>query len=104
MKGPRRTFLSALAALPLVPHPATRAVAAPAPPPLAAGGAVAEGLLAAACARYALTPAETVEVRKAIEQVLSAADRVRAHPLANSDEPILTFEARPTSLRGAARR
>lgn len=104
MKGPRRTFLSALTALGLAPHPATSAVEAPAPPSAAAGDAVAAALLAAARARYALTAEEAVEVRKGIEQVLGAADQIRAHPLANSDEPVLTFEARPPSLRGAARR
>lgn len=104
MKGPRRTFLSALAALPFVPRLAARAGAAPLPPPAAAGSALVEGLLAAARAGYALSPDEALEVRKGIEQVSSAAARIHAHPLANSDEPVLTFEARPPSLRGTTRR
>jgi len=104
MKSPRRTFLSTLAALPLVPYPATPARAAPAPPATVPGGGLSEGLLAAARARYRLAPDEVDEVRKGIELVLGAADQLHKVPLVNSDEPVLTFEARPTATAAPGRR
>jgi len=96
MKSPRRHFLGTLAAFPVLPLSGAPAAAAPAPP--AAGSGLAEGLLAAARARYQLTPAEAGEVEKAIQEGLKAADRLRAVPLVNSDEPVLTFEARPAAV------
>jgi hypothetical protein len=105
MRGPRRSFLSALAGLPLVPAGARAAEAegfGPVPTPPAAEQALAEGLLAAARARFALAPDEVEGVKKGIVWVLDASAKMRGIPLANADEPALTFEARPPALRGRA--
>jgi hypothetical protein len=108
---PRRGFLKALAAAPLVPAAlvSTRSAAAPQaaapPPPLAAPsppGATAPGPAAQALGqvvrhRYGaqLEPADLAEVDKAIEGNLQAADRLKsAIPLGNADEPVTLFEAR----------
>lgn len=98
MKSQRRAFLSTLAALPLLPFPSSAANAQPAPPPGASpANPVSAGLLAAARAQYELTPAEADEVRKGIDQILGAAEQLRAVPLVNPDEPVLVFEARPAA-------
>jgi len=105
MKAPRRAFLGALATAPLVPT-----VAAQGPPPPAAeaavSGSMVDGLLAAARARFGhhLAPDEVEAVRKEIESLLRAGERLRAVPLANSDEPVGVFEARPPADRGASPR
>ena len=105
MKAPRREFLGALATAPLLPAGVTRAQTEP-PPAAPEGGAVAEGLLLASRARFGhhLTPAEAQEVKKGIEYVLRSAEKLRSVALTNPDEPVGTFEARPRSLRGGARR
>jgi hypothetical protein len=105
MRSPRRAFLSTLVTLPLVP-PATSAANASAPPSPAVSpdGGLSDGLLAAARAQYHLAPDEVEDVRKGIDLLLDAAERLRATPLVNSDEPVLTFEARPPALRDAGRR
>ncbi len=105
MKNRRRAFLTTLVALPLVPHPASSAnVSAQATPAAGPGGGLSDGLLAAARARYDLGSDEVDEVRKGIELVLGAADQLRAVPLVNSDEPVLTFEARPAAKPASGRR
>lgn len=105
MKAPRRVFLGALATAPLLPVGVARAHAAP-PPPTPEGGAVAEGLLLAARARFGhhLTPAEAEEVKKGIEYVLRSSEKLRLVALTNADEPVGIFEARPRATRGGARR
>jgi hypothetical protein len=100
MKSPRRAFLATLTAIPLAPHVATLASepqAAPAPVP---GAGLSDGLLAAARARYRLAPDEVEDVRKGIELLLGAADQLHKIPLLNSDEPVLSFEARPPGASG----
>jgi hypothetical protein len=105
MKTPRRAFLGALATTPLVP-----AAAAQGPAPQAAetavSGSMVEGLLAAVRARFGhhLAPDEVEAVRKEIESLLRAGERLHAVPLANSEEPVAVFEARPGGERGASPR
>jgi len=105
MKAPRRAFLGALATAPLVP---TAAAQGPTPPAAeaAVSGSMVEGLLAATRARFGhhLAPDGVEAVRKEIESLLGAGERLRAVPLANSDEPVGVFEARPSADRGASPR
>ncbi len=103
MKAPRRAFLGALATAPLLE---AAVVAAPAEPPATTseGGALAEGLLLAARARFGLTPEEAPEVKKGIEYVLRSGDKLRTVALLNADEPVGIFEARPRGPRGGGRR
>lgn len=104
MKAPRRVFLGALATAPLLPAGVARAHAEPPAAPEA--GAVAEGLLLAARARFGhhLTPAEVQEVKKGIEYVLRSGEKLRSVALTNGDEPVGIFEARPRGTRGGGRR
>ena len=101
MKAPRRVFLGALCTAPLLPSPVARAHTE-----TPEGGAVAEGLLSAARARFGhhLTPAEAQEIKKGIEYVLRSGEKLRPFVLTNADEPVGIFEARPRSARGGARR
>jgi hypothetical protein len=109
---PRRGFLKALAAAPLVPGSLVATLstaapqAAPAPPPPAAPsqpGATPPGPAAQALGqvvrhRYGsqLEAADLAEIDKAIEGNLQAADRLKsAVALGNADEPVTIFEARP---------
>jgi hypothetical protein len=98
MRARRRTFLGA--ALTLVPG----AAAAQGPPPRAESGTVADGLAAAARARFAphLAPDEVEAVKKEIEAGLRAGESLRAVPLGNDEEPVTTFAAVPRG--GASRR
>jgi hypothetical protein len=112
---PRRRFLRALAAAPLVPSALlaaepTALPAAPAPPsPAPSPGATppspaAEALGQVVRHRYGsqLEPPDLAEIDKAIEGNLQAADRLKdAFKLGNADEPVTVFEAR---LRPAGRR
>jgi hypothetical protein len=93
----RRAFLGALATGPLV------AGALPAQEPAspdAGAEAVAAALTEAVRQRYGgdLDAEELEAVRKQIRQGLEAAERLRAASrLANADEPVTRFEARPAS-------
>jgi hypothetical protein len=110
MKTPRRAFLGALATAPWLPGGAVAggAVAAGAEPPpsVSETGGMTEGLVLAARARFGhhLSPDEVSEVTKAIEYGLRSAAKLRSIPLANADEPVATFEARPRSPRGGGAR
>jgi hypothetical protein len=101
MKAPRRTFLGTLAVSPLG---AAAAHEVPAPAPVETS--MAEGLLAAARARFGhhLAPGDVEEVGKGIAYLLRAGEKLRAHPLANGEAPVGSFEARPAELRMARRR
>jgi hypothetical protein len=111
---PRRRFLQALAAAPLVPSALLAAQAPPAPAPAApptptpsptpsdAPGPVAQALGQAVRHRYGsqLEAADLAEIDKGIEQNLQAADRLKnAVKLGNADEPVTLFEARPRAPR-----
>ena len=102
MKAPRRVFLGALAAAPLVP---ASLVSAETPSVSPEGAAMAEGLLLVARARFGhhLAPQEVAEVRKGIESVLRSGEKLRSVALTNADEPVAIFEARPRPSRGGAR-
>jgi hypothetical protein len=102
MKAPRRVFLGALAAAPLVP---AGLVSAETPSVSPEGAAMAEGLLLVARARFGhhLAPQEVAEVRKGIESVLRSGEKLRSVALTNADEPVAIFEARPRPSRGGAR-
>jgi hypothetical protein len=97
MKARRRTFLGAVATL----LPATGVSTAPLEAPPTESGGLAEGLLAAARARFGhhLSPDEIESVRKKLESELRAADALRRFPLINADEPVQTFEARPRASK-----
>jgi hypothetical protein len=105
MKAPRRAFLGALVTAPLVPAAAAQGPASPAAE-AAVSGSMVEGLLAAVRARFGhhLATDEVEAVRKEIESLLRAGERLHAVPLANSDEPVGVFEARPPGDRGASAR
>jgi hypothetical protein len=99
MKTPRRAFLGALAASPLgATATATAATAAP-----STEGSMAEGLLAAARARFGhhLTSAEVEQLGRGIVEAQREAERLRAHPPGQAEEPVGLFEARPPALGGA---
>jgi len=101
----RRDFLQALAAAPIVPGAlAPQAAPAPAPAapvsrPAASGGDPVAAALAEAVRREFgahLDAAELEEVRREIERGRAAARRLReAARLANADDPVNRFEARP---------
>ena len=105
MKAPRRAFLGGLAGAPLLPAGLLKSAAEP-PPAAPDGGAVAEGLLQAARARFGhhLSPSEIVEVRKGIESVLRSGEKLRTVALTSADEPVGIFEARPRGTRAGGRR
>ena len=104
MRAPRRAFLGALAVSPLATASGGSTQPAPAPAPPREASA-AEGLLAAARSRFGhhLAPGDVDELRKGIEHVLRAGERLRAHPLVNADEPVGLFEARPAAGRPRGR-
>jgi hypothetical protein len=83
---------------------AAQAPASP-PPEAAVSGSMAEGLLAAARARFGhhLAPDEVEAVRKDIEALLRAGERLRQTPPASSEEPVGVFEARPPADREGLR-
>jgi hypothetical protein len=67
---------------------------------------VARGLGEAVRHRYGaqLEPADLVEIEKAIEGNLQAAERLKdAVELGNADEPVTVFAARPPAAPGARR-
>jgi len=96
----RRGFLKALAVAPIAPG-ALAAQAAPASPqatPASGGDPVAEALAEAVRRQFGahLDASELEEVRREIERGRAAAQRLRAAArLANADDPVNRFEARP---------
>ncbi len=98
----RRGFLKALAAAPVL-TPAALGAQSAAPPagtpaPAAASDPVAEALTEAVRRQFGahLDAAELEEVRREIERNRRAAERLRAAArLANGDDPVTRFEARP---------
>ena len=109
----RRTFLASLAAAPLLPAalaqvapnppnpPSPSPAASPSDPP----GPVALALAEAARHRFGahLEAGDQAEIAKAIQANLQAADRLRAVPLGNADEPVTTFAARPPAAPAKGR-
>ncbi len=97
MKTPRRGFLQSLLAAPLLPDSLV-AAQAPSPSP-AAPDAVADALAAVVKARYGaqLDAAELDAVRGEIKKSLESSERLKAVRLANGDEPVTAFSARPKS-------
>jgi hypothetical protein len=107
----RRRFLASLAATPLVPAAWTQTAPAPplaSPPPPSppapspSPDPVADALAEAARQRFGahFGPGDFEEVKKAIAGNLQAAARLqKAVKLANSDEPVTIFEARPPRPR-----
>jgi hypothetical protein len=107
----RRGFLKALAVAPVVPGALGPQAA---PPPAAAPGSpgasdtVSQALADAIRRQFGahLDAAELEEVRRELERNRSAAERLRAAArLANADDPVTRFEARPPAPggRGVAR-
>jgi len=107
MATPRRSFLKSLAAAPLLPRalvapqgaaaPSPAAVL-PSPSPSPAPGPVAEALAQVVQHRYGaqLEAGELDEIKKAIEESLQGADRLKkALKLTNADEPVTLFRAAP---------
>jgi hypothetical protein len=102
--APRRGFLKALAAVPILPGALARgATAVPAPQAAAsAPDTVAEALAEAVRRQFGahLDAGELEEVRKELERNRAAASRLRAAMrLANADDPVGRFEARPPARR-----
>ena len=105
----RRSFLKSLAAAPLlpralvapqgVPAPVPAAVLpSPSPSPSPVPGPVAEALAQVVQHRYGshLEAGEMDEIKKAIEDSLQGADRLKkALKLTNADEPVTLFQAIP---------
>jgi hypothetical protein len=103
--APRRGFLKALATLPILPG-TLGPQAPPAPPTQGARASgpdpVAEALAEAVRRQFGahLDAGELEEVRKELERNRAAASRLRAAArLANADEPVGRFEARPLARR-----
>jgi hypothetical protein len=95
VRTPRRRFLKALALTPVAPaalEPQGEAPPAAVQAPAAPAGGVAEALAAD----------ELEEVRREIERNRRAAERLRASArLANADDPVTCFAARPPAARDA---
>lgn len=108
----RRGFLKALAVAPVV-TPSALGPHTPAPPagtqaPAAAADPVSEAQAEAVRRQFGahLDATELEEVRREIERNRRAAERLRAAArLANGDDPVTRFEARPPAPagRGVAR-
>ena len=105
---PRRRFLKALAAAPLLPAALTQTPpVSPSPSPSAspeAPGPVADALGEVVRARYGahLEAGELDQVKKNIADSLRNAEGLRKIPLANGDEPVTRFTARPPAARAVA--
>jgi hypothetical protein len=101
--APRRGFLKALVVAPILPGGLVREL--PGAPQAAAASApepVAEALTEAVRRQFGahLDAQELEEVRKELERNRAAASRLRAASrLANADEPVGRFEARPPARR-----
>lgn len=99
MKTARRGFLKTLAAAPLAPAAAPLTpVASATAPPGPAPGSVAEALAEAARREFGahLDERGLAVVKEEIARALGRASRLReAARLANADEPVNRFEARP---------
>jgi hypothetical protein len=95
MKTPRRGFLQSLLAAPLLPDSLVSAQAPSPSPPLP--DPVADALAAVVKSRYGtqLDVAELDTVRGEIKKSLEAVGRLKAVKLANGEEPVTTFSARP---------
>jgi hypothetical protein len=123
MPTARRRVLRSLAATPLLPAAWARAQVAPVPspsvtPPVASPAApaaspspaaanpVAEALADVVRQRYGsqLGAEDLAEVRRVIEQNLSAADRLKQVRLGNGDEPVTLFQAEPPGAAAPPRR
>ena len=108
----RRTFLASLAAAPLLPaalvqvapNPPTPPSPSPSPsdPPGPSALARAEAARHRVGAHYRAGDHE--EGAQGIQANLQAAERLRAVPLANADEPVTTFAARPPKPAPAEKR
>jgi hypothetical protein len=98
--------LISVAAVPLAPA-ALRAQGAPSPAsPPAQKDAVAEALAQTVKAEFGahLDAAELEAVKKELAKGLERAERLRNQArLANADEPVTRFEARPPQRRGGGR-
>ena len=109
----RRTFLASLAAAPLLPAalvqvaPNPPGQPSPSPSPSDEPGPMALALAEAARVRFGahLEAGDQAEIAKGIHANLQAADRLRAVPLTNADEPVTAFAARPPAgaAKGSAR-
>jgi hypothetical protein len=125
MPTARRRVLRSLASAPLLPAAWAHAQVAPVPspsvtPPVpstspaspaaspspAAPDPVAEALADVVRQRYGsqLGAEDLAEVRKVIEQNLSAADRLKQVRLGNGDEPVTLFQAEPPGAAAPPRR
>jgi hypothetical protein len=102
----RRGFLASVAAVPLAPA-ALAPQGAPAPAATPEGkDSVAEALAEAVKRQYGahLDAAELAVVRKELARSLERGERLRREArLANADEPVNLFEARPPERRGGGR-
>ena len=104
----RRGFLKALAVAPVARAGRSRSAEprhrpAGTPAPAAASDPVAEALTEAVRRQFGahLDAAELEEVRREIERNRRAAERLRAAArLANGDDPVTRFEARPPAPLG----
>ena len=103
----RRGFLKALAVAPVLTSgplgPQSTAPPAAMPATAAASDPVAEALTEAVRRQFGahLDAAELEEVRREIERNRRAAERLRAAArLANGDDPVTRFEARPPAPLG----
>jgi hypothetical protein len=103
--APRRGFLKALAVAPILPGALVRELP-PAPPlqaaPASAPDAVVEALTEAVRRQFGahLDAQELEVVRKELERNRAAASRLRAAArLANADDPVGRFQARPPARR-----
>jgi hypothetical protein len=108
VKAERRLFLKALAAAPAIPGalagPPPTAAQAPAAP---VGDPVVQALAESLQREFGahLDAAELEEVRREIERNRAAAARLRAAlRLANADDPVGRFEARPPVAHGSRAR
>jgi hypothetical protein len=100
--APRRGFLKALAVAPILPGALVREPGAQQAAPASAPDAVAEALTEAVRRQFGahLDAQELEEVRKELERNRAAASRLRAAArLANADDPVGRFEARPPARR-----
>jgi hypothetical protein len=105
MSTHRRSFLKSLAAVPLLPRAwvgpqasPSPVPALPSPSPSPVPGPAAEALAQVVQHRYGsqLEAADLEEIKKGIEDNLQAAERLKkALKLANADEPVNLFKARP---------
>src|SRR5258708_25973175 len=110
MTTPRRRFLGTLAAVPLAPAALALPQAAPPIPAPSASPATAspvgEALAEVARRRYGVhfESGDSEAILKLVAENLKAAERLQAHKLGNTDEPVTVFAARPRPAKSGARR